>query len=417
MAIVLRHIFSVGVFLLLTGKLLAQQEHFVYIQTENSQPFYVKMDKKLLSSTGTGYLIIGKLVSGTYDISIGFPKQEIEEQQFAIAIDNKDKGYSLKNFGDKGWGLFNLQSMEIIMSVHKTAAVGDNKEMKDDAFSSLLSAVVNDPGIRQKEVQRDEPVIEIRKDSVQVLKEPGIVKKDLDKKSGGTKITARKKAYIFKLASNSTDRGIEMVFVDKSSPKPDTIRVFIEPMFPVSTDQVISKEVMPPHENRDTLAKPEVIKEVPIVEVKKEEIKKEDKVIVTELPPTSIIKDTGVITDEKRVKETIPVPNKTQPVPVMINSDCRNFASDDDFLKLRKKMASFSSDDDMIIAAKKIFKNKCFTTEQIKNLSVLFLKDEGKYRFFDTAYPFVSDSNNYPSLEPQLTDTYFINRFKVMIKH
>ena len=73
----------------------------------------------------------------------------------------------------------------------------------------------------------------------------------------------------------------------------------------------------------------------------------------------------------------------------MINSDCKAVASDDDFLKLRKKMAAEDNDDDMITLAKKVFKAKCFTVEQVKNLSVLFLKDAGRYAFFDMTYPFV----------------------------
>jgi hypothetical protein len=101
----------------------------------------------------------------------------------------------------------------------------------------------------------------------------------------------------------------------------------------------------------------------------------------------------------------------------MINSDCKNLATNEDFLKLRKKMAAAENPDDMIAVSKKFLKTKCFTTEQLKNLSVLFLSDAGKYSFFDAAYPFVSDSQNYTQLESQLTETYYINRFKVMVKH
>ena len=97
------------------------------------------------------------------------------------------------------------------------------------------------------------------------------------------------------------------------------------------------------------------------------------------------------------------------------NSDCKAFAAVEDFLKLRKKMASESSDDNMIKVAKKAFHSKCFSTEQIKNLSFLFLTDGGKYVFFDIAYPFVSDSDQYNTLQSQLTDSYYINRFKAMI--
>lgn len=80
-------------------------------------------------------------------------------------------------------------------------------------------------------------------------------------------------------------------------------------------------------------------------------------------------------------------------------------------------MAAENGDDDMVAAARKVFKTKCFTTEQVKNLAVLFLKDEGRYKFFDAAYPFVSDSYNFPELEHQLSDEYFITRFKAMVRH
>ena len=110
------------------------------------------------------------------------------------------------------------------------------------------------------------------------------------------------------------------------------------------------------------------------------------------------------------------VPKYTAKSP-MVNSDCTSFASDEDFLKLRKKMAAADNLDNMITTAKKTFKVKCFSTEQIKNLSVLFLKDADKYGFFDAAYPFVSDSHNYQLLQSQITDAYYTERFKVMIRH
>ena len=79
-------------------------------------------------------------------------------------------------------------------------------------------------------------------------------------------------------------------------------------------------------------------------------------------------------------------------------------------------MVGEDSDDEMISIAKKAFKAKCYMVEQIRNLSVLFLKDESKYAFFDMAYPYVSDSHHYKDLQGQLTDPYYINRFKVMIR-
>jgi len=69
----------------------------------------------------------------------------------------------------------------------------------------------------------------------------------------------------------------------------------------------------------------------------------------------------------------------------------------------------------MIRIAKKVFRTRCFSTGQIKNLSFLFLTDEGKYMFFDAAYPYTSDSDQYNSLKSQLSDEYYINRFEAMI--
>ncbi len=77
--------------------------------------------------------------------------------------------------------------------------------------------------------------------------------------------------------------------------------------------------------------------------------------------------------------------------------------------------AGENNNDDMLKEAKKGFKSRCFSTEQIKNLSYLFLNDEGKYQFFDAAYAFSSDSDQYYKLQSQLSDPYYVSRFKAMI--
>jgi hypothetical protein len=107
---------------------------------------------------------------------------------------------------------------------------------------------------------------------------------------------------------------------------------------------------------------------------------------------------------------------KDKPI-VSFNSDCKATANDNDFLKIRKKMAAAVSDDAMVEAAKKIFKSTCYSVEQIKNLSALFLNDIGKYNFFDAAYPHIYDSQNFGALQAQLSDQYYISRFKAMLRN
>ena len=100
----------------------------------------------------------------------------------------------------------------------------------------------------------------------------------------------------------------------------------------------------------------------------------------------------------------------------MINSDCKSLAADTDVDKLRIKMLAENNVDDRIAAARKYFKTKCFYTKQIKSLSELFLSDEGRYRFFDAAFPFAIDTDNFKGLVALLSDEYFVNRFKAMVR-
>jgi hypothetical protein len=94
---------------------------------------------------------------------------------------------------------------------------------------------------------------------------------------------------------------------------------------------------------------------------------------------------------------------------------CQTVANNDDFLKLRRKMAARTNDDGMLDEARKYFKSKCFSTEQVKNLSTLFLSNAGKYNFFNVAYNYTTDVENFSSLQSELKDQYYINRFKEML--
>ena len=78
-------------------------------------------------------------------------------------------------------------------------------------------------------------------------------------------------------------------------------------------------------------------------------------------------------------------------------------------------MAAKTSDDGMVSEAKKLFKNKCFTTDQIKNLGSLFLTSAGKYQFFDAAYLHVTDRDQFASLQSEITDAYYLKRFKALV--
>ena len=128
----------------------AQLNHFVYVQTDNKQAFYIRLNEKLYSSSASGYVVIPKLQSGNHIVSVGFPKNEWPTRNITITVSNKDIGYMLKNFEGKGWGLFNMLTMDITMLDSPNNLLSEKKtESRTDEFSNTLADVVNTPSIKK----------------------------------------------------------------------------------------------------------------------------------------------------------------------------------------------------------------------------------------------------------------------------
>ncbi len=282
----------------------AQNARFIYLQTENREEFYVKLDKKILNSSPAGYLIIPKLGEQVYSLTLGF-YLEGPEISTSIKIRETNLGLLLKNTTDKGWTMVNLQTMQPVaikkeFPPGKQEGVGPNV----DEFTRILAEVVDEPSIAWAPV------------------------------------------------------------------------------------------VNPGNEGR-------------VQKVEKPEEKK------IHIPARKI--DTGRIKKaDIAVKEKITV----KPVSDKItNSKCKKTATQNDFIKLRKQMAGEANEKSMIKAANKQFLNTCYTTDQIRNLSILFINEEEKYKFFVAAYPYVTDTNNFGSLQDQLTDNYYKTRLNSMIRN
>lgn len=385
----------------------AQQDHFIYLQTENYTPFYIKTGNQILSSSAAGYLILSKLRDGDYKMIIGSPKNEWSEQQVSYKVENKDAGYLIKNFGDNKLGLFNLQSYHVTMAENvvavKTKEVTQNN---DDAFSNMLANVVNDSTIKQKDVVVVPPVAVKEKEKVvqeQPKEKPEVAEppKTPEEKTGVVGSVIVESSIKRKLRKKGKD-GTELIYTDEYDNNKDTIRIFI------------------PAEKAEEVAKDEIkINDTSKQDNKTDSLVQKNKDLVMQADTVKTPKKT--VTEQKPVSQPVFIEDqKSEKRPasgLTINSDCKTNASDDDFFKLRKKMAAEKNDEAMVKVAKKVFKTRCFSTDQVKNLSSLFLKDEGRYNFFDAAYPFVSDSAVFPSLENQLTDPYYITRFKAMIHH
>ncbi len=435
--------------------LSARQNHFIYIQSETNVSFYIKLDNKVHSSTASGYIILPKLSSGEYSLLIGFPKDQWPEQKLTVAVNSKDEGFLLKNFGDKGWGLFNLRNQEVIMSSQETVIENQPlREIKNDLFSNTLADVVNDSSIKQTDIARIDPpvqlvenpemktqdkqieqsdsaVVTIIEKPVEIIPVNKVSKEPLTDNIIDTASVVVNSPRVRQLLAKTSNDGIDLIYIDESEDVPDTVRLFVGGQRLSKKEEARLLKLNEAKFSEDKLLEDRAL-ELTVMGAKAAEdslnllLQKVDNI-----SPTDIAKDNVLENLNKDSARQNPVTAVQQPVFIedkiqkplnegsaasMINSDCKKVASDEDYLKLRKKLAAETTNGDMVDAARKFFKTRCFTTEQIKNLSGLFVNDEGKYQFFDAAYAFLYDTDNFSSLEVLLSDSYYINRFRAMIK-
>ncbi len=301
--------FQVIFFILLMNSIcvVAQTWRFIYLQTENKEEFYVKLDKKVLNASPAGYLIIPKLSENTYQLTIGFYEAGLPEISTSVKIKDVNMGFLLKN-SDKGWAIFNLQTMQPLAIKKEFPSGREEKAGPNvDEFTRILAEVVGEPSIAWAPVAK-------------------------------------------------TD------------------------------NEVVTQQVKKTEEEKTPVA-------------------------VSSKPK----KDSGRIKKQGAVvKETKATTSVSNPVT---NSNCKKTATESDFLKLRRQMAGEANEKNMIKAANKHFLNTCYSTIQIKDLSILFINEEEKYKFFVAAFPFVSDVNNFGILKNQLTDNYYKTRLNAMINH
>lgn len=448
----------------------SQRVYFVYLQSEQEQPFFIKMDEKTHSSSASGYLILSKLKDSSYNITLGFPQNKWPEQRFSIDIKARDHGFLVKNFGDKGWGLFDMQSLAVQMSLTTANKETSNTVRKPvSAFTDILAKAADDSTLRERPVvvKADEKKPEIKVNEAAKKEEmkpaavtPGGLKTEENKPEIKTEEFAKKEepkpvvadtvvATIKDTKAEVTTGPVtikpavteEKAGVKTEEPKPETIREKqADPLAEnlQATEELYKRSVVIRKGESSTTegfgltfidefgnGLKDTIRILipnpkPVASLVKTEPRQEKKFL-------DITSDTSVVNREAKQplkdqveEEGIAIPNSQAAVSAEKGpeaSACKEVAAETDFLKLRKNMASAETDDDMIYEAKKYFKNKCFATSQIKNLSTLFLNEEGKYKFFDLAYQYASDPANFKSLQSELKDGYYINRFKAMLRN
>ena len=391
--------FTSLLFILFTASTASgQQNHFIYIQTDNKQPFYVRIKEKRFTATPAGYIIIPKIIDGAYVLRIGFPDNKWPAQDFPVQINNNDQGFLLKNFGASGWGLFNTNTLQVTMGATSQQATPGLTEKAADGFSDLLAEVTNTP-VSPAPIFGTTGKVDSIKTPAPTGMEPSngsrndTVKSTVVNSNSNVALTPAGSSIkqVFTLLDST---GRSAVFVISGAGSNDTVRLFI-PYRPLLAAAA----------NRGEL----------VISPAKDTTGPGNGVVAQDKAPAvpSAKEARPFITD---VKVSDVATGTSSPQVQLINPSCKVTATEPDFVKLRRKMAAAQDDAAMLQVAVKVFRTKCFSTEQVKNVSLLFLTDLGKYNFFDAAYNYVSDPANFKTLQSQLSDDYYINRFRAMLR-
>lgn len=388
----------------------AQRRWFLYLQSEQEQPFFIKMNDQVYSASASGYLILSQLTDSSYTFGVGFPQARWPEQRFTIDIRQGDKGYLLKNLPEQGWGLFDLQTAQLIMPASNASnGVKMEKIPSVSPFTEKLAKASSDstlkyrpvvekvaaakpetkPAVAKEPVKEPEPVVVKEPEIKETPKQEVVVVTDDEERA---KAEAAAKPPV---AETKIEEPVKEVVKTpegeiKKEPVAESVEVVANGAVRYIGKEEVKDGTVATYEEQDETGKWVTVRIL--------------------IPPAKqLFKAEPVVVEEK--KEEI-----AQPKVEIKKKECKEVAGESDFLKLRRKMAAATSDDGMIAEARKYYKNKCFTTQQVRDLSSLFLSPAGKYNFFDASYGSVSDPAAFASLESEIRDPYYIKRFQAMLR-
>lgn len=348
------------IYLLLLGLFAsAQRPSFVYIQTEPAQPFVVKMGGQVYKSSQSGYLILSKLTDTAYAVTVNFPSTQWPSQYFTLKVNHADKGYLLKDFGDKGWGLMDWQKLTTQFSQQPVVKIQPLGELKsdDDDFASLLAKASGDPSL---------------------IAPQNVISKESSPKESVSQSSIIRDSLLKEVNVNNSDSEPEQTIKDKAEQKVESIK-----------QSVTTKSVIVPAS------------------------------IVTRRAESSTTEGFGLVfvdTYANGQSDTIRliIPNKIQ--SATLPPHCRELATQEQTDEFKKQLSLLAAEQKMIEFSKQQLALRCYSTEQVRTLSTLFNTDQGKYDFLLEAWSSISDKENIISLSNVFVSKEMADRFKELLQ-
>ena len=360
----------VFVFLLFAGYAnSALAQHYVFIEAEGQQPFYLKRNGETYSSNASGFIILSKITDNVVDVIIGFPNRVYPEFVFKISGLEKDRGFHLKR-GEKGnWVLLDRITQNLVLGtlIDQATAVSSGQAISSSSFAQLLSETTGDKSLLDKSwslADQEKPVLtQVKTNSAPSPLKPVPSKQLVSQSPTLTSI----KAFI----QSDNDNVKRIMYVEKGlKGKLDTIFVEIEKQ-------------------------------------KKETINPLSSIAIRE---AVVEKDSTVAASPKQIDTDI----KFSTTGVV---GCTNpIAMPKDIRELQRKMGRASSDQEQLELVVKAFGQKCFTCKQAGELGSVFVDEQKRMELFAKIKNLVSDPALFGELEQTFLQPESIKVFRELLK-
>jgi len=363
-------------------------QHYIFIEADGQQPFYLKQGNAMVSSSAAGFLILPKITASEMEFSIGFPKNIYPEVSFYINGTDRDRGFQLKLMEGQGWSLFDRTSLEVIKGESPKAALIEMQlpKKEEGSFAKLLATATDDKSLLEKKTKKDSaemtsPGISITKAGLAVDATKSGVKDSLSKKD---KVIAAPISINAQMEDADVKR---LVYVEKTiKGTADTISVEIDKKKDAATEPVAKPQ------DSTLAARPQKVIAPVAVQVD---------------TMTQVLKSKEQDNSSKATTQV----SKTSPIIVCD----RPIADYKDVRTLQKKLLGIASDEEQRNYAVKAFGQKCFNTKQALEIGWFFLDEASRLQLFKALKPLISDKASFGNLEVSFLKEENITAFRALV--
>jgi hypothetical protein len=95
----------------------ARSQHFAFFEAESQQPFFIKYNGGIVSSTPSGFLMLSGIMESAIEIVIGFPGAGSPQTQYTVVGLDRDRGFYLKKMERGEWVLMDRNDMSLLRGI------------------------------------------------------------------------------------------------------------------------------------------------------------------------------------------------------------------------------------------------------------------------------------------------------------